>query len=107
MSATGKPRRGRAEARHDLAAGSSPQEQPTKSSSAAVVVAPAVTFSGIAVASLLVVWDDGEHIAALDVGFVTSASTVYRTSPVAGGVMVVLPAENVPTAGLLAGTTNV
>ncbi len=32
-----------------------PQEQPVKSNSAAVVVAPAVTFSGMAVASLLVV----------------------------------------------------
>jgi len=31
------------------------QEQPVKSSSAAVVMAPAVTFSGMAVASLLVV----------------------------------------------------
>jgi hypothetical protein len=31
------------------------QEQPEKSNSAAVVVAPAVTFSGIAVESLLVV----------------------------------------------------
>src|SRR5712692_4891769 len=40
---------------HNLAAGLSPQEQPVKSSSAAVVVAPAVTFSGIAVPSLLVV----------------------------------------------------
>ena len=78
-----------------------------KSSSAAVVVAPAVTFSGIAVASLLVVCDDGEHIAASDAGFVASASTVYRTSPVAGAVIAVLPAENVPAVGLLAGTTNV
>jgi hypothetical membrane protein len=78
-----------------------------KSNSAAVVVVPAVTFSGMAVASLLVVWDDGEQIAASDVGFDASASTVYRTSPVAGGVIVVLPAANVPTAGLLAGTTNV
>ena len=78
-----------------------------KSSSAAVVVAPAVTFSGIAVASLPVVCDDGEHIAAADAGFVASASTVYRTSPVAGAVIVVLPAENVPAVGLLAGTTNV
>lgn len=43
---------------HNLTAGLSPQEQPVKSSSAAVVVAPAVTFSGIAVGvveSLLVV----------------------------------------------------
>ena len=66
-----------------------------------------MTFRGIAVESLLVVCDDGEHIVAADVGFVASASTVYRTSPVAGAVMVVLPAENVPTVGLLAGTTNV
>lgn len=81
-----------------------------KSSSAAVVVAPAVTFSGMAVGvveSLLVVCDDGEHIAASDAGFVASASTVYKTSPVAGAVMVVFPAENVPTVGLLAGTINV
>jgi len=78
-----------------------------KSNSAAVVVAPAVTFSGMAVASLLVVCDDGEHIAAPDVGFVASASTVYRTSPVAVAVIVILPAENVPAVGLLAGTTNV
>jgi hypothetical protein len=80
-----------------------------KSSSAAVVVPPAVTFSGmaVAVASLLVVCDGGEHIAASDVGFVAPASTLYKTSPVAGAVMVVLPAENVPTVGLLAGTTNV
>ena len=42
---------------HNLTAGFSPQEQPVKSSSAAVVVDPAVTFSGmaVAVASLLVV----------------------------------------------------
>ena len=90
----------------NLTAGFSPQEQPLKSSSAAVVVAPAVTFSGIAVASLLVVCDDGEHIAASDGGFVAATSTVYRTSPVAGGVIVVLPAENVPTVGLLAGTIS-
>ena len=92
---------------HNLTAGLSLQEQPVKSSSAAVVVAPAVTFSGIAVASLLVVCDDGEHIAASDAGFVASASTVYRTSPVAGAMIVVFPAENVPTVGLLAGTTKV
>jgi hypothetical protein len=40
---------------HNLTAGFSPQEQPVKSSSAAVALAPAVTFSGIAVESLLVV----------------------------------------------------
>ena len=45
----------RSDAKRNLTAGSSPQEQPAKSSSAAIVVAPAVTFSGMAVASLLVV----------------------------------------------------
>jgi len=54
-SREGEPRRGRAEARHGLTTGSSPQEQPVKSTSAAVVVVPGVTFSGMAVASLLVV----------------------------------------------------
>jgi hypothetical protein len=54
--------------------------------------------------SLLMVCDDGEQIGALVVGFVASASTVYRTSPEAGAVYVTLPAEKVPTSGLLAGT---
>ena len=86
-----------------------PYAQPVKSRRAAFVVAPGVTSRGMGVAdeSLLVVCDDGEHIAAPDVAFVASASTLYRTSPVAGAVMVVLPAENEPTVGLLAGTTNV
>ena len=78
-----------------------------KSSSAAVVVAPALTFSGMLVESLLVVRDAGVQIAVVVMGFVASASTVYKTSPVAGGVIVVLPAEDVPTVGLLAGTTKV
>ena len=83
-------------------------EQPVKSSRAAVVVAPGVTFRGMGVAdeSLLVVCDGIVQIVVADKGFVASASTLYRTSPVAGGVIVVLPAENVPTVGLLAGTTN-
>jgi hypothetical protein len=83
------------------------QEQPVKSNSAAVVLAPAVTFSAIALESLLVVREEGEHIGAPDVELVASASTAYKTSPVAGNVIVVLPAANVPTVGLLAGTTNV
>jgi len=53
-------------------------EQPLKSISAAVVVAPGVTLSGAGgvLVSMLTVWKDGEHIAALVVGFVASASTV-------------------------------
>jgi hypothetical protein len=81
--------------------------QPLKSMRAAVVVAPAVTASAILVASLLVVWVGGEQIAALDVGLIASASTVYRTGAAAGATNVTLPAENVPTFGLLAGTTKV
>ena len=55
-----------------------PQEQPLKSISAAVVVAPGVTLSGFAgvLESLLVVCDGIEHIGAPEVGFVASASTV-------------------------------
>jgi len=51
---------------------------PLKSISAALVVAPGVTVSGPAgvLALLFVVIDDGEHIAALVVGLVASASTV-------------------------------
>jgi len=80
--------------------------QPLKSMRAAVVVAPAVTTSGILVASLLVVCEGFEQIAAFDIGFIASASTAYRTGAAAGATNVTLPAENVPTFGLLAGTTK-
>src|SRR5260370_27180135 len=56
-----------------------PQEQPVKSSSAAVVVAPAVTFSGMAVAFLLVGLDDDENIPTPVFGFVGSDSNVNST----------------------------
>lgn len=49
-----------------------------KSSRAAVVVAPGVTFRGMGVAdeSLLVVWDGIEQIVVVDMGLLASASTL-------------------------------
>lgn len=53
-------------------------EQPVKSISAAVVVAPGVTLSdaGGVLVSMLTVTEAGEHIAALVVGLDASASTL-------------------------------
>ena len=83
-------------------------EQPAKSSSLAVVVAPAVTLRGMPFVSRFVVNEDDVQIAVPpDIGLVASASTLKSTSPDAGGANVILPAENVPTSGLLAGTTSV
>jgi hypothetical protein len=51
--------------------------------------------------------EDCEQIAAPpDIGFVASASTVYRTLPLPGGEKVIFPAEKLPTFGLLAGTIS-
>ena len=83
-------------------------EQPAKSSSLAVVVVPAITLRGMPFVSVLVVNEDGVQIAVPpDIGLAASALTVKSTSPAAGGVKEIVPAENVPTSGLLAGTTNV
>ena len=82
-------------------------EQLAKSSSFAVVVAPAVTLRGMPFVSIVVVNVDGEQMdMPPDMGFVASASTLNSTSPVAGGVKVILPEAKVPTSGLLAGTTS-
>jgi len=79
-----------------------------KSSSAAVVLAPAVTFSGMAVASLLVVCDGGEHIAASDAGICgIRLDRIQNVACCRLPWMLSSLAENVPTVGLLAGTTNV
>jgi hypothetical protein len=83
-------------------------EQPAKSSSLAMVVAPAVTLRAMPFVSNVVVTEDGEQMdVPPDMGFVASASTLKSTSPEAGGVNVIFPPENVPISGLLAGTTSV
>jgi len=73
-----------------------------------VVVALAVTLRGMPFVSIVVVSEEGEQMdAPPDIGLAASASTLNSTSPVAGGVKVILPEANVPTSGLLAGTSSV
>src|SRR5258708_40110965 len=73
-----------------------------------MVVAPAVTCSGLLLASRVVVWVAGEQLGVPPLsGTKASARTPNKIFPVAGGVKETTPPEKVPTCGLLAGTTRV
>src|SRR5690348_5341099 len=79
-----------------------------KSSSATFVIVPGVTFSGCPFMSRDVICSAGVQMDAPPLpGFVEVASTLKSTSPAAGTLYVKPEAENIPTLGLLAGTTSV
>jgi hypothetical protein len=84
------------------------QEQPAKSISFTVTVAPPIALSALLLVSRLIVFDAGEQegVPPLSAAKV-SARIVYSTSPGAGVEYVIAPAVNTPKRGLLAGSTSV
>src|SRR5260370_30466720 len=92
---------------------SPPQEQRVTSVRATLVVIAGVTFNGLGgvLASVEVTISDGVQSAfppfiGAVIGTAALASTLKSTSPLAGAEKVKPPATNIPTLGLLAGTTS-
>src|SRR5260370_656888 len=93
---------------------SPPQEQPVKSVRATLVVIAGITFNGLGGVrgAVEVTISDGVQSAfppfiGAVIGTAALASTLKSTSPLAGAEKVKPPATNIPTLGLLAGTTSV
>src|SRR5262249_60263104 len=86
---------------------SASHEHPLKSVRATFVTIPAVTASGIALASVEVIISDGEQSGVPPLpGIAARASTVNGTGAAAGVEYVNPEDAKTPTLGLLAGTTS-